>query len=253
MKPDKFISYILSTLTILLCCISCSNESEIELYLQKGSLQQIPVNDATISCTVNQSDELLIFGGVGKYDVFSSNEKIVSPQAAGNSLHITPKEVGKVLVTVMDDAHNAQQVTIFVEPAMRKYQICDISYEIDGGNPEVQEAVKSELTASEMLYKAFLNFEFTESESGYVNLILNSTQEEILVEHIPFVWETTMRQIHVSLPNNSLMLYVEMEPSTCKGDEIVEGIWENDVTEKFQIIYPEIRSVKKILHYRLCE
>lgn len=252
MKPNKFFFYFLSLFAIILCCSSCSNESEIELYLQKGTLQQIPVNDATISCTVNQPDEILIFGGVGKYDVFSSNEKIVLPEVIDNSIRIRPKEVGKVSVTVMDDAHNAQQVTIFVEPSIRKYQICDISYEIEGGSMEEQEAIKSELTASETLYKAFMNFEFNESESGYMNLLLNSAQEEILVENIPFVWETATRLINISFPNNNLLLSIKTEPSARNG-VMDEGDWENNLTEKFQLIYPEVRSVKKILHCRICE
>lgn len=250
MKPDKFLTYIFSLLTILLCCVSCSDESEIELYLQKGNLQQIPVNDATISCTVGQPDEILIFGGVGNYDVFSSNEKILYPQVVGNSISMVPKSVGKVAVTVMDDAHNAQQVTIFVEPSVRKYFIADISYEIEGGDMEAQEAIKSELAASETLYKASMDFESNESERGYVNLLLNSNQDEILVENIPFVWESATRQISISFPNNILRLD---EGLSVRNGVDEEGCWEADLTKKFLPLYPEVHSVKKILHYRLCK
>lgn len=252
MKPYTSLTYFLSFLILLLCCVSCSDESEIELYLQKGELQQIPVNDATISCAVGQPDEIHIFGGVGNYDVFSSNEKILYPQVTGNSISILPKSVGKVAVTVMDDAHNAQQVTIFVEPSVRKYLICDISYEIEGGNIEEQEAIKSELIASETLYKASMSFEFNENEAGYVNLLLNSAQEEILVENIPFIWETVTRQINISFPNHTLLLKTDIEaPVAC--NEAKDGKWETDLTAEYQPIYPEISSVKKIMHYRLCE
>ena len=250
MKLDKFLTYFLPLLTLLLCCISCSDESEIELYLQKGELQQIPVNDATISCAVGHPDEILIFGGVGNYDVFSSNEKILYPEVTGNSISMIPKSVGKVSITVMDDAHNAQQVTIFVESSAHKYLIYDISYEIEGGNTEEQEAIKSELAASETLYKATINFEFNESESGYANLLLNTNQsEEILVENIPFVWETITQQINISFPNLELKLNSETEPHSRNG--VREGVWEADLTEKFIPLYPEILSVRKYLHYRL--
>lgn len=251
MKPDKFFTYIFSLLTILFCCVSCNDESEIELYLQKGNLQKIPVNDATISCAVGQPDELLIFGGVGNYDVFSSNEKILYPQVVGNSISIIPKSVGKVSVTVMDDAHNTQQVTIFVEPSMRKYFICDISYEIEGASMEEQEAIKNELTASETLYNAYMDFEFNENERGYMNLLLDSNQDEILVENIPFVWESATRQISISFPNNILQLNAGLSVRNDGSDK--DGNWETDLTEKFLSLYPDIRSVKKILHYRLCE
>ena len=248
MKFYKLSAYIhlLSLLTVILCCISCSDESEIELFLQKSELQQIPINNANISCTVSQADEILIFGGVGNYDVFSSNESILCPQIIGNSLCLIPKSVGKVSVTVMDDAHNSQEVTVFVGPSVHKYLISDISYEIEGGDIEHQEAVKSELMASETLYKAYMSFEFNECESGYLNLLLNSDQEEILVENIPFVWETVCKKINISFPNNTLLLHTD-------GNTTEEGDWVADLSEKFKQLYPDILSVKKILHYRLCE
>lgn len=248
---SKFFTYILSLLTVLICCVSCSDESEIELYLQKGNLQQIPVNDISITCSVGQPDEILIFGGVGHYDVFSSNEKILLPQVIGNSIGLMPKSVGKVSITVMDDAHNAQQVTIFVEPSVRKYQICGISYEIEGGSVEEQETIKSELEASETLYRASMNFEFNEEESGYMTMLLDSNQEEILIENIPFLWETVTQKISISFPNNLLQFSSNgFAPSTRDGIA-EEGTWETDLTEKFQPLYPEIHSVRKILHYRL--
>lgn len=248
-KLSAYIHLIPFLIIVILCCISCSDESEIELYLQKNELQQIPINDANISCTVGQTNEILIFGGVGNYDVFSSNENILYPQVTGNFLNVIPRSVGKVSVTVMDDAHNSQEVTIFVEPSVRKFFISDISYEIEGGDTECQEAVKSELMASETLYKAYLSFEFNECEAGYLNLLLNSGQEEILIENIPFVWETTSKRISISFPNNMLLLDSGIE-SACEGKE---GYWKTDLTEKFKQLYPDVLSVKKTLHYKLCE
>lgn len=116
---------------------------------------------------------------------------------------------------------------------------------------EEQEAIKNELTASETLYNAYMDFEFNENERGYMNLLLDSNQDEILVENIPFVWESATRQISISFPNNILQLNAGLSVRNDGSDK--EGNWETDLTEKFLSLYPDIRSVKKILHYRLCE
>lgn len=74
MNLYKYILSILFPVVLSVLTFSCKEEAGIELFQNLDIVGEVPVQEGSLRCTVLHGGTINVYGGVGKYDVFSSDE-----------------------------------------------------------------------------------------------------------------------------------------------------------------------------------
>lgn len=84
MNLYKYILSILFPVVLSVLTFSCKEEAGIELFQNLDIVGEVPVQGGSLRCTVLHGGTINVYGGVGKYDVFSSDEETVQVEMVEN-------------------------------------------------------------------------------------------------------------------------------------------------------------------------
>lgn len=159
---------------------------------------------------------------------------------------------GQATLTVMDDAHNASEIRISVEPYLRNIWLYEVGYQVTADDKELRTCIEEELAVSETWRDARLQLLFDTSEGGSCQIY--SGNSALTDEGTRFTW--TPEGVTVISPEGN-ELYLSRSEDFLLPENIrksralgpVHGAWEMDLTEEFRTKYPSVKSVRKILFY----
>lgn len=253
MNLYKYILSILFPVVLSVLTFSCKEEAGIELFQNLDIVGEVPIQEGSLRCTVLHGGTINVYGGVGKYDVFSSDEETVQVEMVENRyMRFYALKSGQATLTVMDDAHNASEIRISIEPYLRNIWLYEVGYQVTADNEELRTCIEEELAVSETWRDARLQLLFDTSEGGSCQIY--SGNSALTDEGTRFTW--TPEGVTVISPEGN-ELYLSRSEDFLLPENIrksralgpVHGAWEMDLTEEFRTKYPSVKSVRKILFY----
>ena len=162
MNLYKYILSILFPVVLSVLTFSCKEEAGIELFQNLDIVGEVPVQEGSLRCTVLHGGTINVYGGVGKYDVFSSDEETVQVEMVENRyMRFYALKSGQATLTVMDDAHNASEIRISVEPYLRNIWLYEVGYQVTADNEELRTCIEEELAVSETWRDVLIQNYFT--------------------------------------------------------------------------------------------
>lgn len=159
MNLYKYILSILFPVVLSVLTFSCKEEAGIELFQNLDIVGEVPVQEGSLRCTVLHGGTINVYGGVGKYDVFSSDEETVQVEMVENRyMRFYALKSGQATLTVMDDAHNASEICISVEPYLRNIWLYEVGYQVTADDKELQTSKKNSLSPKHGVMPVFSCF-----------------------------------------------------------------------------------------------